>query len=186
MIILSVSPLHISVETVICRTALILISQSLLGRLLSLAVHFNNPLCSKIYISVNKHFQAICIVLQNIIRTTTDNYARLFFCKLCDDFILIFPQNILICRSEYLIRKSIREKAAGCVFSCLFYIIGCKARFFNYFLNDFCIIARNFELFCNLLPIVRPPLPNSRLMVITLFFICSALLSYSILYMFSR
>ena len=91
VVILRVAPLHVRVEAVIGRAALVLVAQALLGRLLALAVDLDDALGAERHIRVDKDLEALGLVLQNVVRTAADDDAGPLFGKLADDAALNFP-----------------------------------------------------------------------------------------------
>ena len=91
MVILRVAPLHVRVEAVIGRAALVLVAQALLGRLLALAVDLDDALGAERHIRVDKDLEALGLVLQNVVRAAADDDTGALFGKLADDAALNFP-----------------------------------------------------------------------------------------------
>lgn len=91
VVILGVSPLHIGVEAVIGGSAFILIPQALLRGPLPLAIHFDDAFRTELHIHVDKDFQTVRLVLQNVVGTAANNDARVFFRKSGNDLILLPP-----------------------------------------------------------------------------------------------
>ena len=79
VVILRVAPLHVRVEAVIGRAALVLVAQALLGRLLALAVDLDDALGAERHIRVDKDLEALGLVLQNVVRAAADDDTGALF-----------------------------------------------------------------------------------------------------------
>ena len=88
--------------------AFILIPQALLRGLLPFAVHLDDALRTELHIRVDKDFQAVCLVSQNIVGTAANNDAGTLFRQLRDDLVLMLPQNVLVGGAEHSVGKSRR------------------------------------------------------------------------------
>ena len=150
VIVLGVAPLHVGVEAVIGRAALVLIPQTFLRGLLSFTVDLHDAVGAERQIRVDKDLQAVRRVLQNIVGTAANDDARAFCGKVCDDLVLPLPQDILVGGAEGSIGKRRSEEPTGGIFSCFFDIVRREAGLLRHFLNDLCVIARNTQFFRHL------------------------------------
>ena len=91
VVILGVAPLHVGVEAVIRRPALVLIPQALLRGLLPLAVDLHDAVGAERHIRMDKDLQAVCLILQNVVRAAAHDDAGTFFGQFRDDIVLMLP-----------------------------------------------------------------------------------------------
>lgn len=113
VIILGASPFHVGVKPVIGRAPFILFADSLLGRLLALTVHIDNPFRTESHIRMNEYPKAVGLILEDVIRTATYDDARLLFCQFGDNSVLDAPEIIRVVGTSALMRKDIGQKAPG-------------------------------------------------------------------------
>ena len=154
----------------ICGAALILIFKALFGGDIGFAVDLGNSADTEVLIGVNKDFETVRLIPQNVVRAPAHYYAGLFQGKIGNNSALRFPKIILVIESERTVGQK-RQKSARIVFLRFFDVPLVKATFGGDFFNELVVVTGNSRFFRDLLPIVRPPLPNSRLTVIILFFI---------------
>ena len=96
MVVLCMAPFHICIEAMVCCTSLIFIFYALFWRLLSFTIFFHNTLSSILQVCMDKDFQTVCLILQNIISTSANDDAGALFCKLCNNPLLDTPEIIFI------------------------------------------------------------------------------------------
>ena len=147
VVVLGMTPLHIGVEAVIRRAALILIPHTLLRGLLPLTVDLHDALGTERHIRVDKDFQAVCLVPQNIVGTAANNDAGTLFRQLRDDLVLMLPENVLVGGAEHPVGKGRGQEAAGSVLARLLHIVRREAGLLRHFLNDLRVIAGDAQLF---------------------------------------
>ena len=141
------TPLHVGVEAVIRRAALVLIPQTLLRGLLPLAVDLHDALGTERHVRMDKNLQAVRRVLQNVVRTASHNDAGAFCGKVRDDLVLMLPENVLVGGAEHPVGKGRGQEAAGSILSRLLHIVRCEAGLLCHLLNDLRIIAGDAQLF---------------------------------------
>ena len=91
MVILSLSPLHVGIESVIGGTAFVLVLQPLLRRSIPLSINLYDSFCPESHIRMDKDLQTICRIPQDIVCAAANNDTGFLLGKLCNDLILDFP-----------------------------------------------------------------------------------------------
>ena len=168
MVVGGIAPFHIGVEAVIGGTALIFFLQSGFGRFLPLPIDLHDAVSTELHVCVDIDLQAVGAVLQNKIGAASHDDAGLFFRQLPDDPVLQLPEQVLVGGAKAAVGEGRGEEAAGSVFSGLLDVVFVKAAFGSQFLDQFGVVAMP-RCSATSLPMVLPPLPNSRLMVMIRF-----------------
>ena len=140
MIIGCIAPFHIGIEAVISGTAFVFLFQPGLRGFLAFAINAHDAVCPELHIGVDKDFQAVCPVAENVIGAAANNDARLLFGKVTDDLILQFPKIVAVGRAEAAVKQGRGEEATGGIFSCFLDVAFVKAAFYGELLNQFGIV----------------------------------------------
>ena len=169
MIVGGIAPLHIGIKAVISSAALILLLQTGLRAILPFPIDPHDAVSPELHVRVDKDLQAIGAFLQDKIGAASYDDAGLFFCQLPDDPVLQLPEQVLVSGTEAAVSEGRGEEAAGSVLSGLLDVVFVKAAFGSQFLDQFGVVAPDARCSATSLPMVLPPLPNSRLMVMMRF-----------------
>jgi len=155
VIVLGLSPGPTGVVLIVYTTALVLFVQTLLGALIGLAVAAHNAFSTVCYICKYKSMQCIGTVLQDVVSITANNDAGTLLGQLQYDAALDIPQEVGSGQTIHHTGDTLRGKgvgkqaAAGGVLAVLFHELGSKAGFQCDLIDQFLIVERNAQTFCN-------------------------------------
>ena len=95
MIISCIAPLHIRVELIISRPALIFFFAAPHHRIFGHTVLIGDPLIAYFLVRVNENGKAVSPCPQDVVRAAPDDHTGFLVCKLRDDLTLDIPKIIL-------------------------------------------------------------------------------------------
>ena len=156
MIILCLTPVAVGVVAVVDTALVVLVSQTLLGALLGLAVFFHNALGAVLHIGMDKHVQAVFAILQNVVGAAADDDARTLIRQSADHIGLADKQ--LVSHGHGVHHGQgiggngdIEQETVGhrCIFACFFDEVCVEAAFFRHLIDQFLVIIRNVQALCN-------------------------------------
>ena len=147
MVVLGLTPLRIGIEPVVGSPALILVFQTLLRFFFTFAVFGNNALCPEFHIRMYKYIEAICSVLEDIIRTAAYDNTGAFFRKVDNNLPLDRPELILIGGAHRTVCQEGRKPSGTRIFSGFFDVFRGESAFVSNLLDQLGVIARNSKLF---------------------------------------
>ena len=98
MVVVHVAPFEIGVELVVESAALILVAQTLFGRLLGLTVFLHNALGTLFKVGVDEHLEQIGGIFQNGVGAATHDHAVFLLSQLQNDAALDRPEIVLVGR----------------------------------------------------------------------------------------
>lgn len=144
------SPLHIGIEPVVGRAALILVAQTLFGRGFALAVHLDDALGAEFHVGMDKDFKTVGGIAQDVVGAAANDDARFFLGKIGDDLVLDFPQIILVGGAESAVPERRGQTTAGCVLTGILDVVFVESAPCGNLANELVVVAGNTQFFCGL------------------------------------
>ena len=171
MIILHDAPLTAGVVPVIGSALRIAVQQELFRLFRRFAVLAQDAVDPELHIGMQEDVHAVGALTQDVVGTTADDHARLLFREVADQVVLNHIQSVRNRQGTAAgarRQRPVEEEGVGGfgIFAVLFDELFGQTAFSGDLRDEFLVIAGDASRSATSRPTVRPPLPNSRLMVI--------------------
>ena len=143
-----VAPFEIGVELIIERAALVLVAQTLFGRLLGLAVFFHDALGALFKVGMDEHLEKIGAAFENGVGAAADDHAVFLLAELKNDAALDRPEIVLVGRHAERAHRGERRRrpaAVGGVFALVGDVFLGKPALFGQPVDQLMVIAGDAE-----------------------------------------
>ena len=132
------------------RTTLILVAQTLFGRGFALAVHLDDALGAEFHVGMDKDFETVGGVAQDVVGAAANDDARFFLGKIGDDLVLDFPQIILVGGAESTIPEGGGQTTVGRILTGILDVVFVESALCGNLANELVVVAGNTQFFCGL------------------------------------
>ena len=144
------SPLHIGIEPVVGRAALILVAQTLFGRGFALAVHLDDALGAEFHVGMDKDFETVGGVAQDVVGAAANDDAGFFLGQIGDDLVLDLPQIILVGGTESAVPERRGQTTVGRILTGILDVVFVESALCGNLANELVVVAGNTQFFCGL------------------------------------